>query len=890
MPLVSCPINGDPRPSDVTSRSPAPVTSTVDKLTHITIDGRAADWEGRNVLIEDPLGDAEEGFPDMGTVRAFINDAALYLLVETRDADAAFESFEMEFQSGPKRLWIAWSPQWGRGPFQVVDKTTEWLEIGQTNYSSFALDDALEARIDLRDLGSPEIVSIRELRVMAGECCEFPEWRAVDRWEIDTATPIVDEVEPAWKLAPLGGAKEAERALAAPNTQAIVLQYDGADRQVRVIGSEEAVPAGTTLLVGNLELNDYVHLRADETGSFLAQVAAVPGSHVMIKQDSGGRLLKPIAETGQFDDIAIAPGVLLRVPIPPSSSGIAFGGAARLCCVGEDDVAPWAIEGSFERDALEPGDRFGITGIVTYFAAGQSTPPPRATLEFNAYLLADAQGRQVGRSRKFVTPFLTPTDLPIERTLGAPSLANVRLAQIDLDWRLERGRWVADFATQARVPSEIRTGLYALTAGGLWGLQEAAIGPTGLRPFPSSTRDEAAHFATLGAFTVGDTATTRLATTLLADQVSEGSRGGIIAREDAGLFDIAPRAVTRHQPVVPRLDGYGDSWVYRLEPFTPMVDAVDRVLPSSPAIIFDFNNSSLTVTVERPDGRIELLGPGPLSRYAVKSPRTPWTHNPIMGAGGGELREIPQLQGDGDTFAYRFPTDGDYVITLDGQIADLTGMEYHICGTYDLTVANVLDIETSLLPGTPFEVGNEIAPTLTVMPGVPAEVKYTVSHIAADGTLSAETFSGTANSNGYWDGEGAVWTFRRDGEYRVDVEARYAEPDGKLWVGRLRFGSVVATPNGPIIAHGRRGSDGVVDVPKPWGLERDLVYGDASAPHMHFAYHTGDIVWGIEGPVIKHRSDERNAGEAVVTYLSFQPLDSGHPLVARAVQKPESQR
>ena len=882
---ISCPVDGHPAPTAVKAQLPTPVRSTAADETNIVIDGRSADWEGRSVIFDDPIGDAVEGFPDMGSVRAFVNNAALYLLIETRDTDAPFNSFEMELKAGPRRLWISWSPEWGPGPFQVVDKTTEWMPIGKTTYSLFALDDGLEARIDLRDLGSPKMVSLSEVRLMAGECCEPPKWRAADGWEVDTDTPVVAEADPKWRLAPRGGAKEAERALSAPDTRFIDLQYNPGSEQVRVVGFPGAVPAGSALLVGNLELNDYVYVRADEIGRFQAEVAAVPGSHIMLKQDVTGTLIKPIAETHKFEDRAIAPGVLMRVPLSQSSSGIPFAAAARLCCIGEDDVAPWSIEGTFERDTLEPGDHFRISGKVTYFAAGTATPPPPAFLELNAYLLSDADGRQMGRSGKFVTPFLTATGLPIERTLGAPSFANVRLTQIRIDWKLDGSRWVADFDTNVPVPPGTQTGLYALTASGLWGLQEAPKGPTGLRPFPSITRDEAANFATLGAFTVGIPAPMRLAATVLADQVSEGSRGGVIAREDIGLFDIAPRAVTRHQPVVPRLDGYGDSWVYRLEPYLPMLDAVDRVLPNSPAVVFNYDNSSLTVSVKRPDGQTQMLGPARLTRYAVKSPRTPWINNPITGSGGGELREIPQLQSDGDTFAYQFPTDGEYEITLQGHIADPTGRVYGICGTYDLTVANVLDIETSLLPGTPFEVGDRIAPTLTVMPSVPADITYSVMHASSDSTLTTETFSGKANGKGYWDGNGAIWTFQRDGEYRVDIEARYADPDGNFWVGRLRFGSVVATPNGPIIAHGRRGSDGVMDVPKPWALERDLVYGDASAPHMHFANHTGDIVWGIEDPVIKQRLDERNAGEAVVTFLSFQPVGGGHPLVERALAR-----
>ena len=81
----------------------------------------------------------------------------------------------------------------------------------------------------------------------------------------------------------------------------------------------------------------------------------------------------------------------------------------------------------------------------------------------------------------------------------------------------------------------------------------------------------------------------------------------------------------------------------------------------------------------------------------------------------------------------------------------------------------------------------------------------------------------------------------------MDVQTCYSDPQGSLWAGRLRFGGVVVTPDSPIIAHGRRGSDGLVEIAAPWGFERDYGYReDVSAPHMHVPYFTGDILWGTE--------------------------------------------
>ncbi len=716
---------------------------------------------------------------------------------------------------------------------------------------------------------------------MAGECCG-PTWRAVDRWVASQETPLVDEVDPLWRLALPGGARAADRTLAAPQTQAISLDYDAGSGRVRVVGSPGAAPEDTTILVGNLDLNDFAVLRSDAFGAFEAELVGAPGSYILIKQDVTGTIIRE-EEIDQGSENMIAPGVLMRIPTEPAPEGVPFASAARLCCNGGRS-ASWTIEGSFDRDTLEAGYPFLIYGRLTLLA-DESAQPPATYLNFFAYLMGDAQGRQVGRAGKFVSPYLTNTGLPIERSLNGPPLAPLPLGGARVTWEFDGRRWTADFSTFLTVPPETRTGVYALTAGNLWDLRD--VEPAGTRPFNVVIRDQAAHSQDLASFTVGDPAPMRLATTLLADEVSEGSHGGVLAREDQGLFDISGRALTRHNPIIPRLDGYGEPWSYRLEPYAPMLDVVDRAVSNGPALPLDFSDSELSIAIHRPDGGTDVLGPAPLTRLGVKSARAPW--GPVaLGLGGGELREIPQLMGDDNTFAYQFPTDGDYVVTIDGRIADTTGRTHLICGTYDVTVANILDIETAMLPTTPFEVGDSIAPTLSIMPGVPAQVTYTVTHVAADGDTTARTFSGTANRFGWWDGGGEVWTFQRDGEYRVDVDARYTDSNGNLWAGRLRFGSAVATPDAPLVAHGRRGSDGLPEISRPWMFERDFVYDeDASAPHMHFPYFTGDILWGTER-LHEEREDTRNAGTAVVTEMSAQPLDLGHPLIARARQQLET--
>ena len=415
------------------------------------IDGLSDDW-AQPVLSKDPAGDARNGFLDLTDGQVFISEGALHLFVDAFDADAPFNLFQVILQADSQRLEVAWSPKWAYA--NVNDVTNQWTNLRSANLSEFAYSSGLEARISLTDLGLPETVNLIEILVRPGSCCEPEQWNPADRWEAYAGTPIVNESDPAWRLAPIGGAGEAERLLSAPDTRAISLEYNGETGRVSVTGEAGAVPAGSSLLVGTTELNDFVLLDADPSGAFTTEVAAAPGTHVLIKQDVTGRM-HPL-KLGMSDNDMIAPGVMLRVPVEPSSTGIAFGAGARMCC-GNELSAPWTIEGTFELDTLSPGERFDIAGRVAVLT-DSSALPASTRLRFWAYLIADAEGRQVGRSGKFITPFLAPTGLPVELTFGGPPLGQIWLGRADLTWELEDSRWVADFATTVQVPADIRPG------------------------------------------------------------------------------------------------------------------------------------------------------------------------------------------------------------------------------------------------------------------------------------------------------------------------------------------------------------------------------------------------------------------------------------------------
>jgi hypothetical protein len=661
--------------------------------------------------------------------------------------------------------------------------------------------------------------------------------------------------------------KQASKILSAPKTGLITLNYDSTTTTTNVSGVAGSVPSKAHVMVANLELGDFVVVAADGNGSFDANISGHPGTHIMVKQDTTQQIFNAEnpAETHGPNTLRtiFPPGVLIPIPMENNGGGLNFSSAARLS---SDEDAPWTIDGSASKKALTLGQSIPISGTVS-IRTGEKTPPSKAKLDFQSEFLVNSSGRQVGGSRIFTTNLFTPTNLPIESKglLGK----QYRLGEADLDWKFDGDNWTSDFSATLTPGDRSPTGLHLLKAS-----------LNGVSSLPRKGNQNVLHRsflqeASLGTMTVGETGAMTLTSTLLADELSEGSRGGVISREDQGIFDIIHRAGVRHQPVISRLDGYGKSWSYRLEPYMPLLGVVDRSPPATPSIKFDFAASNLTVAVLRPDGKTDTLGPAPLAKYAVKSPRTPW--HKTVSEGGGNLGEVPQLQSDVDAFNYEFPADGNYVVTLNGEIKDISGRTYAITGTYDITVANVLDIETNILPGTPFDIGDSFPVGLRVMPGLPATIDYTITRVGSDGISKTDKISGKANDHGWWDGDGNTVTFDKDGEYRLDVEARYSDSVDNLWVGRMSFGSAIATENAPMILHGRRGPNRVSKIPKPWGFSSDFV--DTDADHIQFPYFAGDVMWG---------KNKGNLADSVAVLTSLQLIDETHPLIARIKENVES--
>jgi len=669
----------------------------------------------------------------------------------------------------------------------------------------------------------------------------------------------------------LGNATQFHEQTRAPEAGLISLNLIEGEYLVEVVARAGAVPPSARVVIANMETLAFKLVTADDQGGFTETVLGFPGAHMLVKQDSTGK----VSAFDSVDNMAgaewiLAPGVVMQVPFSIRDDG-SLPVAAGFCC--DHFNASWIFEGSISTDHVQAGDSLIWEGKITLLSDTPEAPDP-GSFAIHATYLSDETGRQIGSTDEFIAALLTPTGLAIERTWGNHPLGP--LVEAPLTWQEEGATWTASVSGEAKIPESFRDGRYILF-GGVYNLAQAAQShPAGVG---ARLQSRCCNGDRLTILEVGDPAPTRLAATVLADVLSEGSRGGVIAREDQGLFEFSTRTVTHHNPVIPRLDAYGIPWSYQLGPFLPMVGGVDRGFPGLlPAVNFDFTSGELSIRIQRPDGEIDLIGPKPITRVGNYTPITPWFDD--VSEGGGSLGEVPQLLGPGDAFAYQFPAVGNYVITLEGQIDDLAGNNYAISGTYDVTVADVLDIETAALPGTPFEVGDSLPISLYMMPGLPAEVEYTVTTYYANGEMQVDEYRGRANAFGWWDGDGQSHLFERPGEYLVEVEARF-EAGGNLWVGRMTFGGVIASSNPAIVLHGRRGPDSLTYLPPAWSFDSD--YDNIMGGHFNLPYFSGDILWGTPHTEFLDPALRLGSSDAAIVHSSIEILDPSNPLAQQAL-------
>jgi hypothetical protein len=186
-------------------------------------------------------------------------------------------------------------------------------------------------------------------------------------------------------------------------------------------------------------------------------------------------------------------------------------------------------------------------------------------------------------------------------------------------------------------------------------------------------------------------------------------------------------------------------------------------------------------------------------------------------------------------FELAFERDGRYVVRLEGAVDDAWGNRWSGSGTFEFLVARTLLLDTAVLPGTPFEVGDAASAEVQVAPPVPADVEV---RFEIGGNV--EVARGRANRFGRFRVDGVRWS--NPGEYRVDVLATWLDGAGELWAGARTWGSVVAPRDAALVAHGSRGIDDQPE-PRPIWFRRSTPTGSG---HIQFPFSSGDVLWEID--------------------------------------------
>lgn len=509
---------------------------------------------------------------------------------------------------------------------------------------------------------------------------------------------------------------------------------------------------------------------------------------------------------------------------------------------------------------LQPGDALIAAGTLRVTSNGlpagfdPTTVYLGGSLELRPFF--DTAGRPHSLDSQFRSTFLTPSGFPVERYTswynrwGAYfEMTGKRLVN---DHTLE-----ADFKVTLRLPDDLRPGWYAPTLEFSFGHIPGATDEAVAGIFTANRSNNLAYGPMVK---VGEPATPHLPWMLLADTFAKATRGTAPvdhppASDGTGGFQLANRRTFQTDTFyIPRSDPRsGVPYTYRLEPFLPFISVGDHGLPNAPLIPFKLPSGQLHVIVRQPDGTVRDLGTAP---FVQATSRTPVMLNGDHSEGcSGSVGDIYQLITHSGQFDYQFSQYGQHLITMTGTIEDIWGNTYTGGGTYQVVVGREMTIDAGAVPGTPFQVGDTLAPTLRLSAAVPADVtvRLRLYRNSDPANVLDQTITGRANRFGYFypsslpqaEGTegGSRFTFDAPGEYRLDVSAIYTDTQGVVWIGSQSWGNVVETPDTRLVGHGRRGIDQSYTRTQWFTRNATGVEGG----HLNFPFGSGDIAWATDG-------------------------------------------
>ncbi|MEM7800062.1 MAG: hypothetical protein AAF633_12795, partial [Chloroflexota bacterium] len=613
-----------------------------------------------------------------------------------------------------------------------------------------------------------------------------------------------------------------------PDASKISLLVNEERHSISVVGESGAVVDYGHVLLVNLSSHNMVHLLANADGSFSTEIFGFAEAPLLIKHDylggpsewrwglisnGAGEQLNPIPST-----IIHAPPVMADNSSTFSISGPLFSEEVNIAETAQRVPAIWRLNGSSSLgQTIAATETVVISGTLEIHNPSISPSTDTSQIEVASWInlarVFDENGIQTPIVNSVGSSRLTPSRFPILDK--SPAEVHLPTADFNLSpWRfVSEGVLAADYLLVSEpIPNDIPQGTY---------LPKIGIGMVNSPQFEdagwlaASVYREAGLFFNEGGLPLvsyqdenreSDQTPERLMWHLLINDVQQGTRG-VTALEDRDHFQFTSYIASQGARYIlaPRELESGELISYRLEPFLPLISWTDRLQSSPPIIPFELPGGSLSVTVQMPDGMIQDLGSEAFTQSFLQSQTTPYGED--LNGGSVQVNDVYGLRTAGDRFDFQFETYGRHVITMTGTLDDIWGNRYAGGGRYEIWIAEPLDIEFGVLPGTPLAAGDAFNPSLRVQPGLPADVAIHITHFPESDPSLAQIFEikGQANAAGYFNYSGSPIRLEEHGEYRVDIDVTYLdEEDGTLYMGSATWGSIVMTPpaDGQLVAHG----------------------------------------------------------------------------------------
>ena len=637
-----------------------------------------------------------------------------------------------------------------------------------------------------------------------------------------------------------------------PRADLIQVEHTDNSRFSVIKGAPGAALPLVPVSVLNIQTGQALTGASESDGSFELRFFAPPGSYIQITQDPHAVAYNGFTSSN--------PSTVIKVPAELSTHTISTsqrlnldGGSATPLARdlkikgGYDPGVAW-LYGELNSTGWSSGSSGKLSGKMEILSRNLTAETVVELKSGGAYLeqVINHKGQQKAAAPEGSSSDMTVTGLPISRS--EPEWAElINIGQIQLsNYRfIEDGKGLADWKLNYTIPELTPDGIYQLVLTGQgWSRSPMVKGlQTEQRFYDDAYGEPSFHLSTVhGAaqITIGDYDSPRLYAALLMNELSNGSRG-VVANEDRESFGISGRLVTNSSTAIfPPSTTSTLSKRYNIEPFVPLTAYSNKEWISNPKIPFRFPSGSLTATVTSPSGETSVIGPYPILGSYLQKATTPLGEDIHRNSNAPDLHY--GLTTYREEFNISFAEYGDYVVQIEGEISDEGGQLYDLSGHYAITIAETLDLETGVFPGTPFEVDDSFSPAVVIQPGVPAEVVIEIDHYPySDVTRKvSKNYKGSANRFGYFQSDDEALRFEEPGEYLVSYNLRYLAADGTLWAGSRKWGSVVETPDSRISAKGARGSESLNER-RQWYLFSDTSY-DRNA-HFFSPYQTGDVIW-----------------------------------------------